>query len=141
MSEKPNGKELQEPQDEEFLDVDKWLEESDVRYHTVNVPGGKLRLGSLTAGDLLEWAEEKDPIKKRTQGLRILAKSFVDKNGKRISAGNGEVVVKKLLDKDSKVCNELVEEVLVLNGLRIREEDIKKAIDEAKSGASPIVLH
>ena len=123
----------------DVLDLDEWLDLEDVRYKEVPVPGGKLILGSLSAGDLLEWAEAEDHVAKRTAGLRLLAKAICNKDKKRVGT---DAHVSKLMKKDSKTCNQLVEEVLLMNGLKVKQQDAaKNGSSEANSAASPTVLH
>lgn len=121
------------------LSFDEFLKVEDVRYEEVEVDGGILRLGSLSAGDLLEWAEAQDPAAKKTAGLRLIVKSIVNDDGQRTGTDRHLEMLKK---KDAKLCNELVDRILNLNGLRAKQQEAaKNVLSETGSAVSPTVLH
>lgn len=121
--------------EEKFLGVDEMLSADDVQYAVVDAWGGKVRIGSLTASDMIEFVETNDTPAKKTAGLRLIIKSLVDARGSRI----GDMKhLEALGKKNHTVTNRIIAEVLKLNGL---DEAAKKvmgnASSEVPSGASP----
>jgi hypothetical protein len=124
----------------EFLSLGAMLDAEDTTYSVVNMPewGGKVRLGSLTAADMMEWLEANESAKK-TAGLRLIVKSLVDKDGKRV--GNDEAI-HKFAKKNTKAIDRLIKEILKLNGLDTKTQaDAKNDSSETPDGASPTTLH
>lgn len=108
----------------------------DVQYIDVEAWGGFLRLGSLTAGDMIEFIEANEGPAKKTAGLRLIINSLVDENGNRI--GDEKRDLPMLRKKDSKTCNMLVQKILDLNGLDKKNEGgAKNGSSEANTDASP----
>ena len=57
-------------------------ETNNVKYTTVEAYGGTVRLGSVSARDMLDWiAGNQDETKKRLSGARLIVKSLVDEDG------------------------------------------------------------
>ena len=115
---------------EEVLSIDDMLAADDVKYAEVSAWGGKVRLGSLDAGSMLDFVEANEGSAKRTAGIRLLVKSLVDKDGKRIGEDRHVDLFKK---KDAGTINRMLEEIMRLNGL-----DDKKAAT-AKNDSSEAV--
>ncbi len=112
--------------EEKILTMDEITLSDDVEYALV--PGFKtgevFRIGSLTAGDLIEWSEANEGEAKRTAGLRLITKSLVDSDGKRIANDTHIAVLRK---KSHKVTERLVREILRLNGMMVKDAaDAKK---------------
>ena len=115
---------------EELLDLDMALQTDDVVFRTLTIPEwpdkhgnpGKIRIGSLNAGDLIEFNEANEGPAKKTAGLRLIVKSLVNAEGKRIS---GEKDMNKWRSRNSAVCNRIVDDILDLNGLRTKEQQEK----------------
>lgn len=87
------------------------------------------RIGSLTAGDLIEWSEANEGPAKREAGLRLICKSLVNSEGVRFATGDKETVKKNLVilrSKSHKVCERIVKEILQMNGLEVGEADEPK---------------
>lgn len=127
------------------LSVEDMLNADDTKYIEVAVPewSGTVRLGSLPAGDMLEWAEANEGKARRTAGLRLLIKSLVDAEGNRI--GKPEMI-ERFRTKSHIVINRLVEQILELNNLQVvTGKEAQKAAGEgsgeADGDASPSVLH
>jgi len=106
-----------------FESVEDMLAAPDVEYTTIDGWNGKIRIGSLTAGDMIEWAEANEGEAKRTAGLRLIVKSLVNSEGKRI--GN-ERHIPLLRAKSHKVTESIVRAILKLNGFQIKEDATKK---------------
>jgi hypothetical protein len=125
--------------DEKILSMDEYLAVEDVQYVTVPLPGGKgsIRLGSLNAGDMLDFIDSNETAAKKTAGLRLIVKSMVDAEGNRI--GNDKHLA-GLRTKNASFTNKIVGEILKLNGMG---EAAKKVLGnesgEAPTDASPTV--
>lgn len=115
----------------------------DTTYDTIPVPqwGGSLSVGTLSAADLLEFVEaNEDPIKKKSAGVRLLVKSLVDENKKRLATDDKtlEEGIAIFIKKDANVITDVVKKLMALNKLDKKgQEAIKNASGEAPSGASP----
>jgi hypothetical protein len=85
---------------------------------------------------MIEFVETNEGPGKRTAGLRMIIKSLVDADGKRI--GKDEHL-QLWMRRSQKTCNSLVDAILKLNGL---DKESKAAAGNASSeapvsGASP----
>lgn len=128
MSDRANGK--------HYLSAEDILDADDVKYMEVEAWGGVVRLGTLTAGDVMEFIESNEGPSKRSAGLRLIIKSLVDADGNRI--GRPEMM-DRFRKKNAQVVNMLVEKILILNGLSAKDaEKAKNELSEAASDASPI---
>jgi hypothetical protein len=105
---------------EEILDSD------DIEYATIEgfKPGVPFRIGSLSAGDLIEWAEANEGEAKRTAGLRLICKSLVDDKGKRFAADPKNIAAFRA--KSHKVTERIVKEILYLNGMVVKDGEKAK---------------
>jgi hypothetical protein len=124
-----------------FLSIDDIASAADIQYVEIEVPEwkGKVRFGSLDAGELIDFIEANDGPAKRNAGLRLIIKSLVDENGTRIGTDKHLESFKK---KSARVCSRLVDDILILNGLDAKGKDVPKNVSsEAATDASPTVLH
>ncbi len=114
------------PFEEPVLSVEDMLAAPDVQYKYVDARPlgwpGRVRIGSLTANDLIEWTEANEGPAKRTAGLRLLIKSLVDKDGNRI--GRSEHL-EKFKQKSHKAVDAIVKEIIDFNGLVVVKKDAK----------------
>jgi hypothetical protein len=99
-----------------FETVDDMLAAEDVEYTTVPGWSGTIRIGSLTAGDMIEWSEANEGEAKRTAGLRLIVKSLVNSDGKRIGQDRH---IPQLRAKSHKVTESIVKAILKLNGFDV----------------------
>lgn len=109
------------------LSMQEFLDEPDIEY--ARIPGFRsdtsIVIGSLSAGDLIEWSEANEGEAKRNAGLRLIAKSLVDGNpdedegakGVRISSDKD---LGKLRAKSHKVTERIVKAILKLNGMTVK---------------------
>jgi len=132
------------------LSLDQMLAGSDTEYELVDVPewGGKVRIGSLTAEQMVKWTEAKTetPLDRRNAGLLLLVSSIVDADGNRIANASH---VGAFRGRSAKVLNRIIDRILKMNGLIVTEEVHQVdpvAIEQRKNGsgealpnASPIV--
>lgn len=97
---------------------------NDVEYATIDgfKPGQKFRIGSLSAGDLIEWSEANKGEAKRNAGLRLITKSLVGPapDNKRYADDPKNIAV--LRRKSHKVTERIVKEILKLNGMVIKDD-------------------
>ncbi len=102
----------------EYLSLNDILGVDDTRYVTVDVWGGKMRLGSLSAAELVEHTERNQTSSGRKMaGVRLILKSMVDADGHRIGRmDQADALNKKSIVEISKV----VAAIWKLNG-RARE--------------------
>jgi hypothetical protein len=101
----------------------------DVEYATIPgfVTGQTLEIGSLTAGDLIEWSESNDGEAKRTAGLRLICRSLVtseEKGRVRYAAEDKNIAVFRR--KSHKATERIVKEILKLNGMTVKQDDESK---------------
>src|SRR5262245_14597172 len=133
------------------LSLDQMLAGSDTEYELVDVPewGGKVRIGSLTAEQMVRWTEAKTetPLDRRNAGLLLLVSSIVDADGNRIANASH---VNAFRGRSAKVLNRIIDRILKMNGLVVDTSAIHQidpvAIEQRKNGsgealpdASPIV--
>jgi hypothetical protein len=110
--------------EKEILGIDEMLSAKDVEYAEVLAWNGKyVRIGSLTAEDIIDWREESDGPAKRTMGIRLFVNSLVDKDGNRIGTQKHYEAFKK---KSNAVMERVLTEIVKLNGLSTKAEDATK---------------
>jgi hypothetical protein len=108
-------------EEQQFLSVEDIIAARDIEYMVVNIPswGGKVRLASVTADDIIRWGEANEGEAKRSMGLRLIVKSVVDKDGKHLM---DESHIGMLRAKQHKATEELVKAILKLNGMDVKAE-------------------
>lgn len=95
-------------------------------------PGEELRIGSLTAGDMIEWSEANGTEAKRTAGLRLITKSLVGPEPDNIRYADDPKNIAVFRTKRHRVTNNIVDAILKLNGLNVKKDGTSVAEDEAK---------
>ena len=117
-----------------YLSNDEMLDAKDIEFAEVEAFGGLVRVGSIEAGQMIEFVEANKGPAKRNAGMRLIIQSLVDAEGNRI----GDM---KDLDRwkrrSQKTCNNIVKAVLELNGLN--ETTIKKKRDNIVAGVMAAV--
>lgn len=115
-------------------------ETDEVIYDVVEAHGGLIRIGSLTAGDLIEWMEaNEDPAKKREAGLRLLVKSLVgpeEAGSPRVPKERFDALLASFRNKSAKGNGKVINAALKLNGIATKD-DAKNESGEAATAASP----
>ena len=121
-----------------ILNVEEMMAADDIEYAEVEAFGGLVRIGSIDAGDMIEFVESNEGPAKRTAGLRMIIKSLVDAEGTRIGKPED---LQRWMRRSQKTCNSLVDAILKLNGLdKAAKAAAGNASSEAPaSGASPTV--
>jgi hypothetical protein len=102
---------------------------SDVEYSVINgfKAGEKVRIGSLTAGDLIEWSEANEGEAKRTAGLRLITKSLVGPEPENKRYADDVKNIPKFRVMRHKETERIVKEILKLNGMTVAAEaEVKK---------------
>lgn len=124
MSSNHNGAAVAEPAAAaaQVMTFDEIVSANSVHFETAKAWGGEVGLMSVMAGEVLDWLEHKDdPARAKNAGLLMLARSMVGPDMQRLTQNDPEKeqqLVAKLRLKDSKTVNELVERVLILNGIK-----------------------
>lgn len=81
--------------------------------------GTVLRIGSLSAGDMIEWSEANNTEAKRTAGLRLIVKSLVNEKGDRYG---DDTLIAVLRTKRHRVTENVVKAILKLNGMEVTKD-------------------
>ena len=97
-----------------ILNVEEMMAADDIEYAEVEAFGGLVRIGSIDAGDMIEFVESNEGPAKRTAGLRMIIKSLVDVEGTRIGKPED---LQRWMRRSQRTCNNLVDAILKLNGL------------------------
>jgi hypothetical protein len=98
-------------------------------------PGQTLRIGSLTAGDMIAWSEENagSDEAKRQAGLRLICKSLVDASGVRYASQNDTKNIQTFSRLAHKTTERVVRDILAFNGMTPKGDRPKAEVD-AKNG-------
>lgn len=117
--------------EQKILNLEEITETDDVVYAVIG--GYKdselLCIGSLSAGDLIEWTDANEGEAKKTAGLRLITKSLVDgipgvhpgATGKRIASDKNIPMFRK---KNHKRTEEIVKNILKHNGMKVLGVDL-----------------
>lgn len=100
-----------------------------VEYATIDgfKPGEKIRIGSVTAGDIIEWSEANEGEAKKTAGLRLLTKSLVGPEPENKRYADDPKNIGKFRAMRHKETDRIVKEILKLNGMNVKaEQEVKK---------------
>lgn len=105
-----------------------------VEYRTIDgftgEGGKKIRIGSVSAGEMIAWSEAGDNNKeqKRLAGLRLICQSLVgpEPDNRRYAAtseGELQMNMAKLRPVRHKETERILKEILDLNGMKSKEQD------------------
>ncbi len=86
----------------------------------------KVMIGSLTAGDLIEWSESNDGPAKRTAGLRLITKSLVGPEPDYVRYAVNPKNIEVFRRKSHKRTEAIVKEILALNGMEVKQDTAAK---------------
>lgn len=111
--------------EKKVLSIDEMLSTPDEQFENVEAWGGIVRIGSLTAGEMIEFVEANEGAAKRTAGLRLIVASIVDKDNKRI--GDPKVHVDLFRKKSVKETSKIVDAILKMNGME-KAADVKDKV-------------
>ena len=89
--------------------------------------GEKVRIGSVTAGDIIQWSEANEGEAKRTAGLRLICKSLVGPEPGNVRFADDDKNIAKFRGMRHKETERIVKEIIRLNGMNVKAEtDAKK---------------
>lgn len=116
-----------------ILSIDEMLGADDIEYAEIptwkvkdksgNMVQGYVRIGTLSAEDVIDWRETLEGPAKKTMGIRLLVNSLVDETGKRIGTPQHYEAFKK---KSNAVMERILAEIVKLNGMSVKQEDEAK---------------
>ncbi len=114
--------EVKETPQEQVNSMEEILAANDVEYASIEgfTKNKPFRIGSLTAGDLIEWSEANEGEAKRTAGLRLICKSLVNDKNERFANNDKNIGVFRT--KSHKVTERIVKEILKLNGMTVKAD-------------------
>jgi len=101
-------------------------------------PNKKMRIGSVTAGEMIEWQEanqSEDPRVKQEGGLRLIAQSLVgpEPDNKRYASGNNlKKSVALFRTFRHSVTERILEDILDLNEIKVKGRSAKKTEEDVK---------
>lgn len=116
-------------EDEQVISSLEELKELDeVKYATIRgfLPGKTLRIGSLTASDLMEWTEANEGPAKRTAGLRLICRSLVGPAPENKRYANDDKNIAIFRTKRHAETERIIREILDLNGMRPDRDNASK---------------
>lgn len=110
------------------------LGQDSVDYDTIPgfAPGKSLRIGSLTAGDMIEWSEANEGEAKRTAGLRLITKSLVGPEPHNVRYATDPKNIKVFRGYRHKITENIVKAILKLNGMEVKKDGEMKGEAQAK---------
>lgn len=117
------------------------MDESEIQTHNgmayEAVPawdGKKIGIGTITAGEVLQWIEDKDGPRRKEAGLLLVARSLVKKDKTRMcpTKESQEAMVETLKGKDSKTINSVIERIVIINGI-VKTPEQAKNVSGAES--------
>lgn len=86
-------------------------------------PGKMIRIGSVTAGDIIEWSEAGQGEAKRTAGLRLICKSLVGPAPGNIRYANNDKFIKQLREVRHKDAERIVQAIMDLNKMSVKKDE------------------
>ena len=98
--------------EEQFAMIDGWKE-----------GGPKIRIGSVSAGDIITWQEANEGEAKKTAGLRLIIKSLVDMQGRRYGTDRD---ILKLRQVRHSITEGILSEIVKLNGMTKKQDKESK---------------
>lgn len=108
--------------------IEEVLKGKGFKYDTIEAYDTVVRLGTLSSADILEWlAENEDPVKSKTAGLRILVKALCDAEGNRVPEEKREEYIVIFRHKDNDDNNRVIHKVLEMNGVG-KGKELKEAV-------------
>lgn len=89
-------------------------------------PGQKFRIGSVTAGDIIEWTEANEGEAKKTAGLRLICKSLVGPEPENKRYADDPKNIAKFRKFQHKIAERIVGDIIKLNGMTLKAEAAAK---------------
>lgn len=91
-------------------------------------PGKKIRIGSVTAGDIIDWHEMTEGEAKRTAGLRLICKSLVgpEPDNTRYADSPDPRIVMRNIEQFRvfrvKESERILDSIVELNGMKLKDK-------------------
>lgn len=82
--------------------------------------GEKIRIGSVTAGEIIEWQEANEGEAKKTAGLRLICRSLVGPPPGNIRYANSDKNIAKFRAMRHKETERILKEIIKLNGMTVK---------------------
>lgn len=124
------GEVVEMPKEEVYESVDEMVADgaSDVLYKTIEgfKPHKSINIGSITAGDMIEWTEANEGEAKRTAALRLISKSLVGSKEKGYPRISSDKDIPKFRTMRHDVTERIVKEILKLNGMNVSTDRATK---------------
>lgn len=97
---------------------------ADVEYKVIDgfKPGEKIRIGSVSAGDVIEWLETNEGDAKRTAGLRLLCRSLVGPEPANVRFADDDRNIIKFRAMRHNVTERIIHEIIALNGMSAKDD-------------------
>ena len=101
---------------------------TDVEYDVIDgfKAGEKIRIGSVTAGEFLEWQETLDGPEKRMAGLRLICQSLVGPAPANHRFASDMKKLSMLKDVRHKETERILKAIVKLNGMRDKDQETAK---------------
>jgi hypothetical protein len=116
--------------DKIYGSIDEMLDSgpTDVEYEIIEgfKPGEKIRIGSVTAGDIIEWQDMLDGPAKRNAGLKLICKSLVGPAPGNVRFADNDKNIAKLKDIRHKDTERILKAIVKLNGMNVKDEAAAK---------------
>lgn len=97
---------------------------ADAEYATIEgfKPGEVVRIGSVTASDIIEWSEASEGEAKKTMGLRLICRSLVGPAPGNVRYADNDKNIARFRTMRHKETERIVREILKLNGMTVKQE-------------------
>lgn len=127
----PENKETKAEQgDQIYSSLDEMLADgsTDVEYDVIDgfKDGHKIRIGSVTAGDIIEWQDMLEGPAKRNAGLKLICKSLVGPAPGNVRYADNDKHIAKLKDLRHKDSERILKAIVKLNGMNVKDQEAAK---------------
>jgi hypothetical protein len=101
---------------------------TDVEYDVIDgfKDGEKIRIGSVTAGDIIEWQDMLDGPAKRNAGLKLISKSLVGPAPGNVRFADNDKYIAKFKEMRHKDTERILKAIVKLNGMNVKDEAAAK---------------
>ena len=113
-----------------YASVDEMLASgpTDVEYDVIDGfrDGEKIRIGSVSAGDIIEWQDMLEGPAKRNAGLKLICKSLVGPAPANIRFADNDRFIAKFKEIRHKDTERILKAIVKLNGMNVKDEAAAK---------------
>lgn len=128
MAEKEEVKAV--PTEKIYASVDEMLASgpTDVEYDVIDgfKDGEKIRIGSVSAGDIIEWQDMLDGPAKRNAGLKLICKSLVGPAPANVRFADNDKFIAKFKEIRHRDTERILKAIVKLNGMNVKDEAAAK---------------